>query len=193
MRLYVANPTAQKQLICYRVDHDNNGNLKDTNRRFSGASQQEIGPGLQAQLGSDMHENQVADVIEQLARYGMVDVSDVSSLPARKVPYICSKGKPVPASVMERVKFHNENVLTSAGAERRKAAAVASNAIVQNTVHNQFAAERIPAEPADTTIVTIEQLEQSEAGEKRIEEGYEITPEGKRGPRSGKMAAKRRK
>ena len=187
-RLYVANPTPQTQTVCFRIEHDNNGNLKDTNRRFQGHQQQDIPPGRQVQLGGDMHDNQIKDIVEQLGRYGMVDVSDVSRPPNIKIPYICSVGREVPASVMQRVQFHNSNIATEDGRARRAAAAVASNQIVQDTVHSRFMQEGFPAEPADTTIVSIEQLEQSERGEKRIEEGFEVVPEGKRGPRSGKMA-----
>ena len=59
----------------------------------------------------------------------------------------------------------------------------------QRVVADQFAQQGIPAEPTDKTDVTFEQLEQSELGEKRIEEGFEIVPEGKVGPKSGRPAA----
>ena len=66
MRLYIANPTQQKQVIAYRIDYDAAGNLKDTNRRFQPATQQEIQPGRQIQLGGDMHKNQIEDIISTL-------------------------------------------------------------------------------------------------------------------------------
>lgn len=193
MRLYVANPTDQSQLICYRIDFDADGKQKDTNRRFQPARQQEIKPGTQAQLGGDMHKAQIDDIVGQLRVYGMVYVSEVGKVGATKIPYIYNVDAHVPADVMRRVQFHNKGVMTEDGRDRRARAAVATNELVQHTVQNQFLEQGIPTQPADTTLVSFEQEEQTEHGEKKIEEGYEVVPEGKRGPRSGKVAAKKRK
>lgn len=192
MRLYIANPTPQRQLIYYRLDYDREGNQKDMNRRFQPAHQQEIAPGSQAQLGADMHKVQVADVIRQLQVYGLVSADEVAKV-GHRIPYIFNLDAPVPADVMRRAQFHNNNVLVEDGRVRRAKAAVASNDLIQTTVHNQFLEHGIPAQPADSTVVSYEQEEQSEAEEKRIEEGYEVVPEGKRGARSGKFGARGRR
>lgn len=192
MRLFVANPTPQRQLIYYRLDFDREGNPKDTNRRFQPAFQQEIAPGTQAQLGPDLHKNQVDDIIRQLEVYGIVHASVVKDT-RRRIAYIFNVDAPVPADVMRRAQFHNNNVLVEDGRVRRAKAAVASNNLIQETVHNQFLEHGIPAQPADSTAVSFEQEEQTEMQEKRIEEGYEIVPEGKRGTRSGKLGMRRRR
>jgi len=192
MRLYIANPTQQKQVICYRLDYDKNGNLKDTNRRFSPATQQEILPGRQIQLGGDMHENQIKDIVRQLEPYGLIHVSHVPSVGRVKVPYVFDF-QPVSADVMRRVQFHNDAALTDDGRIRRASAAVASNDMVQQAVQTQFVQYGIDDKPAESTVVAFEQQEQTEREEKVIQEGYEIVPEGKRGARSGKFASKSRR
>jgi len=190
MRLYIANPTVQKQTVCYRVDFDKDGNFKDPrDRQFQPARQQTIEPGLQSQLGGDMNKAQIDDIIEQLKPYGLIHAKDVSHAPTSKVPYIYSIDAYVPADVMRRIQFHNSAVMEEAGRQRRAAAAIGSNDVVQRAVQNKFIEMGIPAQPADSTTVTFEQLDQSEAGEKRIEEGFEVVPEGQRGPRSGKLAS----
>ena len=188
--LYIANPTKQIQVVCYRLDYNRKGELEE-NRRFQPAKQQDIQPGRQALLGSnDFHMSQVEDIVTQLEPYGLVAAKETNRLPAKKINYIFNVDQPVPAEVMRKVQAHNTGVAIQEGQERRAKAAVASNDLVQQTVQNQFLEQGIPAEPADSTTVAFEQLEQSEAGERRIEEGFEVVPEGKVGPRSGKPAMK---
>lgn len=176
-RLYVANISRQTQVLCYRLDFDKEGQRKDTNRRFEPAKQQEVAPGRQGQLGGDFHMMQITEIVGQLAKYGMVGVVDVPRMPRGVHNIVYNIDKPVPAEVMRRVQDHNAGVLVQDGRERRKKAAVATNELVQQTVAHQFAEKGIDDTPADRTDVTIEQLEQSELGEKRIEEGYHVRPE----------------
>ncbi len=193
--LYIANPTKQVQVICYRLDYNKKGESEE-NRRFQPAKQQPIEPGKQAIIGSrDFHLTQVQDIVDQLAPFGIMAAKDVGRLPFRKVNYVFNVDMPVPPEVMRQVIAHNSGVQIDEGQKRRSAAAVATNEIVQNAVQNEFLEKGIEAQPADNTSVTFEQLEQTELGEKRIEEGFEIVPEGKVGARSGKPAAraKRRK
>ena len=152
MRLYIANPTRQEQVVCYRIDIEDDGTRKDTNRRFQPARQQPIGPGLQAQLGSDMHKAQIDDIVKQLRPYGLIHMKD--QMPNKKVPYVYSIDVPVPADFIRRVQFHNGVVATEDGRKRREDAAIGTNQLVQDTVAHHFAANQIPATPADTTLVT---------------------------------------
>ncbi len=188
--LYIANPTKQTQIVCYRLDYNKRGE-EEQMRRFQPAKQQEIPPGRQALLGSkDFHMSQVEDIVQQLEPYGMIAAKEVGRLPHKKINYVFNVGQPVPSDIMRQVTAHNAGVQIEEGRARRAAAAVASNELVQQTVQSQFLQQGIPAEPADSTTVAFEQMEQSEAGEKTIAEGFEVVPEGKVGPRSGKPAVR---
>ncbi len=193
MRMYVANPTRQNQVVCYRLDINRDGELKDMSRTFQPARQQDIPPGRQVQLGSDFHIKQIEDIVDQLTVYGMIGVVDLPRIPKPDlanlrggvVPYIFNLDSPVPASAIRQVLAHNEAVLIEDGRDRRKKAAVASSDIVQHTVANQFAESGIDAAPSDKLAVSYEQEEQSERGERRIEEGYKVSAEAPIPPRRG--------
>jgi hypothetical protein len=188
--LYIANPTKQVQIICYRLDYNKKGE-DEVMRRFQPAKQQDIQPGRQAMIGSrDFHLTQVQDIVDQLEPYGIIAAKEVGRLPRKKINYVFNVDSPVPADVMRAIQNHNNGVQIEEGRDRRAKSAVASNDLVQQTVQQQFMEQGIPAEPSDSTTVAFEQLEQSEAGEKTIAEGFEIVPEGKTGPRSGKPAAR---
>lgn len=192
MRLYVANCTKQKQAICYRLDVDKDGNLKDTNRRFQPHHQQEIEPGRQVQLGSEFHVSQIVHIKEQLSPFGMLDASEIGRLPKKVIPYVCGVDRPVSSKIMEMIRAHNEAVLIESGHDRRQRAAVATNALVTQAVQATYAANGVNADAAGVTDVTFEQQEQSEAGEKRVEEGYTVDPSAKGAPVPG-TKSKRRK
>jgi hypothetical protein len=175
MKLYIANPTRQRQVICYRLDFNKDGDPEQL-RRFQPARQQDVEPGRQIQLGGDMHQNQITDIVEQLAPYGLIGVVDVPRMQGR-VSYLYNIDRPVPSEALRKVMAHNESVLVDDGRDRRMRAAVATNEIVQQTVSQQFAERGIDEAPTDRTTVSFEQEEQSEAGEKPIAEGYKVSPE----------------
>jgi hypothetical protein len=188
-RLYVANVSRKKHVICYRLDFDKDGNPKDSNRRFEMAKQQEVPAGRQVIVGGDFHANQITDIVDQLAAYGMIGVVDTARPDGRVHELIYNIDQPVPAKVMERVRDMNTGSLIKQGGELRKKAAVATNETVQKVVADQFAANGIDAEPTDKTDVTFEQVEQSEAGEKPIAEGFHVEP----APKSPTRPNRRRK
>lgn len=191
--LYIANPTKQTQIVCYRLDYNRKGD-EERLRQFQPAKQQEIQPGRQVLLGSkDFHMSQVEDIVQQLEPFGLIASKDVGRLPRRKVNYLFNVDQPVPSDVMRQVTAHNAGVQIEEGRQRRANAAVATNDLVQQTVQEEFARLAIPAEPADSTSVAIEQLEQTELGEKRIEEAFDIVPEGKIGIHSGRPASTAKK
>jgi hypothetical protein len=172
-KLYIANVSRQNQIVCFRLDYGPDGELKDTNRRFEPARQQEIPPGRQVMIGGDMHMRQIEDIVKQLQPYGLVGALDAPRQRAI-APLVFNVVNPVTAKVMESVRDTNAELLTADGHERRQKAAVATNDIVQTTVAQQFAEVGIEDKPADRTDVTFEQQEQSEAGEKTIAEGYRV-------------------
>ena len=179
-RLYIANVSRQTQIVCYRLDYNKRGE-DNIDRRFQPAKQQDIPPGRQVQIGGDFHMNQITDIVDQLAKYGLIGVIDVPRMGRNVAPYVYNIDKPVPADVMKRVRDHNHGALIAQGKDRRQKAAVATNEIVQDTVAKQFAENGIDATPVDRTDIAFEQEEQSEAGEKRIEEGFHVAPGGKPG------------
>ena len=189
-RLYLANCTRQNHVVCYRLDYDNGGNLKDINRRFEPAKQQDIPAGRQVQIGSDFHIRQIEDIVDQLSTYGLIGVVDVGrhkandlkNLRSGVVPYIFNIDKVVPADAIRTVMAYNANILIDDGRLRRQRAAVASNEMVQTAVAHQFLDKGIDATPSKTLDVSFEQEEQTEAGEKTISEGYKVSPDAPRSP-----------
>ena len=190
--LYVANVSNQRQLIHYRLDYDSDGKVQEL-RRFRPASQQDIEPGRQVVLGPrGAHMTQIEDLVSQLRPFGLIGISDVATLNTTyKVPYVFNVGAPVPSDVMRRVQAHNERTMREDGANRRRKAAVATNETVQHTVEQQFIEQGIPAKPSDVTEVVFEEEETEDraaAGHSRVQEGFEVVPEGKVGPKSGRPA-----
>lgn len=176
MKLYIANPTRQTQVICYRLDFNKNGERMEADRtRFQPAKQQDIPPGRQIQLGGDFHIHQIEDIVEQLKPFGIVGVVDVPRLGRQVVPYIFNIDVPVPAEAIRKVQNSNSAILIEDGKTRRAKAAVASNEIVQQTVEHNFRENGIDQKPSEKTTIGFEQLEQSEAGEKTIAEGYKVS------------------
>jgi hypothetical protein len=178
-RLYIANTTRQEQVVCYRLDFNNDGSPIEAERsRFQPARQQNIPPGRQIPIGGDFHINQITDIVDQLKRYGLIgemNVDQVISSGERKVvPYIFQIDRTVSAKSIKTIMDHNAAILIDDGQQRRAKAAVASSDLVQNAVASQFAEIGIDQAPTDKFEVGFEQLEQSEAGEKTIAEGYRM-------------------
>lgn len=196
MRLYVANCTRQNWQVQYRLDFNLQGE-REPNARFQPAKQQDIPPGRQVQLGGDMHITQIEAIVEQLAKFGLKGVVDVPGLRTASkrftpadigtTPLIFNIDKPIPAEVMRQVQHVNSTILIEQGRMRRQRAAVAVNDLVQTKVANEFMAAGVDELPTDKIDVGYEQLEQSEAGESKIEEGYRV---GAGGAMPGKSAVK---
>lgn len=184
--LYVANPTIQNQRVYYRLDFNAEG---QRNPNLKGAFKlRDIAPGRQEPVGGTLaHPMQVQEIIQQLRTYGALDVSEVGGQ-RHFVHHIFSVDRPIPKAVIERVHEQNKGIQTEQGRQRRIAAALAANEILNNTVDE--------ATPPPFT-VEFEQDEQSELGEKRIEEGYHVVadarpdapqPKAQRAPRQKKAA-----
>ncbi len=181
MKLYIANHTKQEQVICYRLDFYNDGTRIEADRsRFQPAKQEKVPAGRQVQIGGDFHQNQIQDIIDQLKPYGLigeVNVDEIISSHERKVvPYIFNIDRNVSLRALKNIMDYNAAILINDGQQRRAKAAVASSELVQNAVANQFAEAGIDQAPSDKVEFGFEQLEQREAGEKTIAEGYRIAP-----------------
>jgi hypothetical protein len=174
-RLFIANPTRQEQVICYRLDFNNQGDRMEADRtRFQPAKQQTVPPGRQVQLGGDFHPNQITDIIDQLKPYGLIGEVDVPRMERKVVPYVYQIDRYVGHDTFRKVIAHNSGILIEDGKQRRAKAAVASSEIVQNAVANQFQEAGIEPPPIDQVEIGYEQLEQSEAGESTIAEGFRV-------------------
>jgi hypothetical protein len=173
--LYVGNCTLQKQIVCYRLDFDKHGNL-DAEDKFRGHKQEEILPGRQIQLGGDLHKAQIISIIDQLEKNGMKRHDAVSKTTPFTVPYIYREDTPIPADAINRQRLINNGIHEKQGSERRQAAAVGVNKAVLDAASI--------AQPEFTT-VEFEQLNQTDLGESRIEEGVKVTTavDGRRGPK----------
>lgn len=171
--LYVANCSQQNQIVYFRRNFSAKGSPVQT---FTPPTQREIAPGHQVKILAGEPMDTVDSVTEQLRPYGLIGVTDI---PRAKdvVPYIFNVDRPVTKTQIMQVMDHNTRVKIMDGKVRRQKAAVASNDLVTNTVANELARQGLPPESMpDTagTTVEFEQLEQSEAGEKRIEEGIHV-------------------
>lgn len=185
-RLYVANCTRQFQEIYYRLDYNNKGE-PEANRNFQPAKRQTIPPGRQINLGGDLHMTQINDIVEQLKPYGLVGSVDVPRLKTM-APYVFNIDQAVTADVIRNVRNVNSGILIQQGKQQRARAAIIVNETVANVVSNEFAEAGVTKEPTQDVEVEFEQQDQSEAGEKLVEEGYRIDASAPANPqlRSGK-------
>ena len=130
MKLFVGNPTRQKQEFYYRLDMGRDGALLDL--RGTPARVQTIMPGRQTVIGGDLdHVSQVDCILDQLKRFGATAYTELDRVKTF-VPYVYSVEKPVPAKALEKAYYHNQAVLTGDGEARRKAAAIAVSSFVDS-------------------------------------------------------------
>ena len=170
MRLNVANTTNQNQIIYYRTHFNERGQ-----QRFEPPRQQDIPAGRQVILGGDMEMPEIETIVRQLTRYGMVGCVDVPRL-KKIAPLVFNVGQPVPAEIMRRVRDVGSAIKIEQGRLRRQKAAISVSESVQRLVNSQFVDVGYPEVASDQIDVGFEQLEQSEAGERRIEEGFHLRP-----------------
>lgn len=189
MDLFIANATRQQQIICYRLDFNQPGQQQN----FKAAAQRQIAPGQQVKVEADTID-QIQAVCEQLGNYGMRAVNEIPRA-TDVVPLIFNVGAPVKKAAIVEVMEHNSRIKIMEGKIRRQRAAVASNETVVKAVASELANQQLPPEAIPETVETavdFEQLEQSDAGESRIEEGV-IVSEAAPPSRGREQAATRRK
>lgn len=156
-RLFIANCSKQNQVAYYRLDYSPDGNIDPRAAQRLLPRSIPIPKGRQVSLDLATLE-QVKDVITQLTRMGMQGTVDLARLPNKVVPYLFNIDKAVTADQIRHVLQHNDGMLVEDGAERRRLLAVAANEVAQSRSFE----------------MSVEQQEQSEAGERRIEEGFRI-------------------
>jgi hypothetical protein len=177
--LYIANVSRQRQVICYRLDINKNGEVDDRMRNRA-ALQQTIESGKQAVVGGDLHPNQMAQIIEQLSDYGMVGKVDVPNNLRGAVSLVFNMDAPVPRNTMMAAVQHNSGVKIDEGAQRRARAAIAAHEALQSKIDDT----------PKTFDVEFEQEEVSELDEKSIAQGFHVVEaEGPKGPPRGRRAA----
>lgn len=170
-RLYIANVTRQDWTVCYRLG-------AAPGAKFDGHKQQTIPAGRQQMVGGDFAPQQIGEIVDQLSRYGMVGVVDIPRLGKTMAPLVYNIDKPVSADAMRKVRGGNELIHIDEGTDRRAKAAIATNDMVTNAVRNEFARQEIDADVAEGTDVSFEQLDEVADGQKPVEEGYKVRPEG---------------
>jgi hypothetical protein len=173
-KLYIANVSTQQQIICYRLDFRMDGSRDD--RPIPARQTPAIPPGRQMVVGGDLHMTQIESIVSQLEPYGLIAQMEIGRLPPhQKVSYIFNVDKEVSAETIRQEHAHNTGVKIEDGRERRQRAAVAANEIIQNTVNEQAAQAAVPVPTLKEFDISVEQDEQSEQGERRIEEGYRVS------------------
>ena len=103
----------------------------------------------------------------------MIGEVDVAQIGKRSgfVPLIFQLDKAVSPRSIRLVHEHNMELLTRVGHERRRRAALAANAVIEDKLAEL-------GESVTELDVGFEQLEVSEAEEKRIDEGFRVRPDG---------------
>ena len=131
MRLYVANPTRQKQPLYYRLNYGRDGALRE--QGGNPPIRQEIPPGRQESIGGDLdHLSQADDIVNQISKYGAVSFTELDRVGERPIAYVYGVDRPVPSKLIEKAYYHNQAVLLKDGAARRKAAAIAVSSFIES-------------------------------------------------------------
>ena len=174
-KLFIANCTKQAQNVYYRFDFDKEGNHDDADK-FRAPRMEPIPSGEQRAIGGELHKAQLISIVDQLGHYGLCRFDEVSKTKDFTVPFIYSEDLPIPAAAIRRQYDINQGVLVVQGGKRRAAAAIAVNKTV---------VEHASISQPKLTSVEFEQQNQSEAGESRIEEGFNVRPDAGKGGKSG--------
>ena len=117
MRMYIANCTKQNHVFTYRVP--------DSEETLSRPRALEIKAGSQIRLPDDLNQSQIDAIVEQYARYGMVELKEID----RKKDFagLCYN---IDCSVnIDTIRVglsHNDQVLRELGAKMRQEAGVAA-------------------------------------------------------------------
>lgn len=180
MRLFVANPTRQRQVLFYRPFIEPPGAV----RSFRPASQIEIQPGKQVPIPHDFASTEAADVVVgQISKHGAVAEKEVKGC-KRYIRYVWNVGQPVGLSALRTAVALNKGIKTEEGKDRRMRAAVGVSETVQRVVAEQFAeVGQGEVAPTDKIDVGIEQLETTEENQVRTDESFRVRPDPAGGPR----------
>jgi hypothetical protein len=128
--MYVSNTTKQNVSFLYRVPES------------SGVRNQEIPVGSQVALSGDLSREAIDYIIDQHAKYGMVEVSEIDRI--KEFSGLCySIDKPVPVGKIERLIHHNTGKLIELGKKIRQEAAMSGNSVLENDLDESGRPERL--------------------------------------------------
>src|SRR5262245_25451386 len=156
-RLYVANCTSQDLNLTYRMIESKRPHV------------QPIMAGQQIIVGgADVSLPQAEHLLEQLTRFGMRLVQELSSLlPNVDVPMVGSLDKPITSDIITDVVAHNGRAAFQRGKKFREEAAIAASTNIARTT----------PDAADTLKVSVQEETPGNAGDGQppVNEGYHIT------------------
>jgi hypothetical protein len=184
-RLYVANCTTMNRIFAYRVDFAP-GHSVSMGGRYVRAKRITIAGGKQVSVHGDLSEAQMANLVQQLTHQGAIDVSEISTLTARRRPaFLFSMDAAIPKPLIKRVYNHNRGALILEGQERRKTAAVAVHSAVIDRL-DPDSGTRIP-EDVDAEFIQIDEDDVDvNAGEEvtagTVAEGVKVQTRGSKPP-----------
>lgn len=161
MDLYVANCTRQNMVFNYRFQGDN---IKYVNIPIG--KQQKI-PGVSTQA-------QIDQVIKQHEPYGMIPVEEIN----RTKPFIgtCySVDKLIKTDAIMKGLDHNETVLIERGREIRRAAAVQSNNMIENALHEANQRNNMDVKLDELEVMVQEADAQGRMARDGLQEGVTVT------------------
>jgi hypothetical protein len=187
MRLYVANCTMQLMRLQYRLDFDPTGQV--INRHIA-PKFVDIGSGKQMSVGGDLELPAVQELISQLNPYGMLGEVDVL---AGRQDKFCSMvfqlDRPVSAEAIRRTAAKNKEIRLAEGEERRRRMAIAANETIDAQVRASAPEGMLGNLNLTPAEVGLEQLVQSEAGERTINEAFTIVQDPSMAPPPGTRRA----
>lgn len=182
MRLFVANTTNQHQIVFYRPDIY-------VGAGFIPPHSCPIKPGRQENLGGELEEGQINEIVKQLRPHGFLYQMEIPGDLRGVCPYVGNINQPVSEHTLRVVMAHNEGNKLIEGSRRRERAAIGANEALKLAT----AQANVPEPPEFD--VEFEQMTQTEAGEDRIEAGYHVVRDladvpaaAKRGPGRPKKA-----
>lgn len=182
--LYIANCTKQNREIHFRLDFNPPAGVQ---RDFIPPTKRDVKPGQQVKI-RDISIDQAEIIRAQLEPYGLLSVKEVQSAGNAVVPIIFNVDKAVKPDEIRIVMDHNDRVQIFKGRERRKKAAMSVNELVADAVVKSLTEQHQPLpDEIGGLDVEFEQVDQSEAGERRIEEGYRVS---QNAPGPGAQASK---
>ena len=176
MQLFIANPNAQNHVVNARVPE------------ISGVLTMEIPAGQQvAFAGNRLNKPQIDAVIDQMRKYGMAEVGEVSSQRGATV-LVCSRDRPVPLGVLKTLIERNWHVKKDTGEDFRKKAAIAADARAQAMAQSDRLA------PQNLMEMTVQEVEGGTqlSDDAPVSVGVRVEPDARRADGGGKRRGRNR-
>lgn len=166
--LYIANCSKQTNSFIYR--------LPESNRTIS----QDIPPGKQVRIGSNLTSTDVDFIVRHHAKYGLVKEEEASK--GKTFNGLCySVDQPIKGRSLHAAFKHNDEVLRAQAEENRINTAATITAAIDGQLQETGSG-------ASVGHLEMEILEETRPGQKpQVAAGVEVTPEGKQGRRGGRQ------